>query len=67
MTKETYIKALQKILDNEATKQELLKDLVTVSEALLSITEYECCAYGFDEALKIAEKYANSEEGKHES
>ena len=36
---------------------DLLRELVIVSQALLSITEYECCDYGFDEAIKIAEKY----------
>lgn len=39
-----------------------LEDIKVVSEALLSITQRECCDYGFTEACEIAEKYAESEE-----
>lgn len=37
-------------------------DLKIVSEALVEITELECCSYGHTEACSIADKYVESEE-----
>ena len=36
---------------------EALEDIITISEALIAICEHECCMYGMEEAVKLAEKY----------
>ena len=34
-----------------------LEDITKISEALISICEHECCMYGMEEVVKLAEKY----------
>lgn len=38
------------------------KDLKIISEALVEITEWECCSYGHTEACNIADKYTEKED-----
>ena len=40
---------------------EALKDIKIISEALIAITERECCHYGFEEACELAEKYVEED------
>ena len=53
---------------NEQTQKDIdrafkaLEDIVIISNALIGICEYECCAYGEEEALALAEKYAEDKE-----
>ena len=42
---------------------EVLNDIKIISEALIAITERECCHYGFEEACELAEKYVEEVEG----
>lgn len=44
--------------DNIDIAIKALEDITTISEALIGICEHECCAYGMEEAIKLAEKYA---------
>lgn len=39
-----------------------LEDIKIISGALIGICEYECCAYGEEEALALAEKYVEDKE-----
>lgn len=39
-----------------------LEDIKIISGALIGICEYECCAYGEEEALALAEKYVEVKE-----
>lgn len=41
-----------------------LEDIKIISEALIGICEYECCAYGEEEALALAEKYTEDKENE---
>lgn len=41
---------------------EALEDIKIISDALISICDYECCAYGMEKALELAEKYAEDKE-----
>ena len=40
----------------------VLEDIKIISAALIGICEYECCAYGEEEALALAEKYVGDKE-----
>lgn len=44
-------------LDNKGYLSEGSGDIKTISEALIAICEHECCMYGMEEAVKLAEKY----------
>ena len=39
-----------------------LEDIIIISEALIGICEYECCAYKHEDALDLAEKYVEGKE-----
>lgn len=39
-----------------------LEDIQIISEALIDICEYECCAYKHEDALDLAEKYVEDKE-----
>ena len=55
--------------DNVALTVENIKILeiavYKVCKALVDITETECCGYGYDEAIDIAEDYVNKYEEDH--
>lgn len=34
-----------------------LEDITKISDALIAICDHECCMYGMEEAVKLAEKY----------
>ena len=40
---------------------EALKDIKIIADALISITEIECCHYGFEKACELAEKWIKKE------
>lgn len=40
---------------------EALKDIKIIADALISITEIECCRYGFEEVCKLAMKWIKKE------
>ena len=43
----------------------LTKGIYKICEALVAITEAECCNYGFDVAVKMAEDYIKAYEEEH--
>ena len=43
---------------NNIEKLEMIqKGVYMICQALVSITEMECCTYGFDDVVKMAENY----------
>lgn len=52
---------------NDIEKLQKIADaMYVVCVALVSITEHECCSYGFDDIIDIAEKYCLDYEADHE-
>lgn len=45
--------------------ENLTKGIFMICEALVAITETECCNYGFDVAVKMAEEYIKAYEEEH--
>lgn len=46
-------------------KEEVLKGIYDICVALISITEHECCSYGFDKECDSAEKFIERYEEDH--
>lgn len=44
---------------------EALVDITTISEALVSIMEHECCLYGFNDAYKLAKKWQREDDNEN--
>lgn len=44
----------------------LQKQIYTICEALIAIVDLECCTYGFNDAVKMAEDYMKAYEEDHQ-
>ena len=52
----------EKMDDNYET---LMKLILRICEALVSITEFECCTYGFNAEVKMAKDYIKDYKEEH--
>lgn len=43
----------------------LMKGILMICEALVSITEFECCTYGFNAEVKMANDYIKEYKEDH--
>lgn len=45
--------------------ERLMKLILRICEALVSITEFECCTYGFNAEVKMAKDYIRDYKEEH--
>ena len=51
--------------DIELKLTKIMDSVYVICVALVSITEHECCYYGFEDAVKMAEHYCAQYEADH--
>ncbi len=50
---------------SEQQFEEMEKSIYDICEALIAIVDLECCTYGFNDAVKMAEDYMKAYEEDH--